>query len=83
MSRIAVSIKAESRYCASGMTVHNRPEYSHARRYFSDALKALPKAAQKTAKDTVAYEAVKRIGAIYHLDNQLSDLEPDDRKKQR
>ena len=43
----------------------------------------LPKAAQKTAKDAVAYEAVKRIGAIYHLDNQLSDLELDDRKKQR
>ena len=53
----------------------------HARGYFSDALKALPKAEQKTAKDTVAYEAVKRIRAIYHLDNQLSDLEPDDRKK--
>ena len=57
--------------------------WTHARRYFSDALKALPKAAQKTAKDTVAYEAVKRIGAIYHLDNQLAALEPDDRKKQR
>ena len=28
MPRIAVSIKAESRYCASGMTVQNRPEYS-------------------------------------------------------
>ena len=28
MLRIAVSIKAESRYCASGMTVQNRPEYS-------------------------------------------------------
>lgn len=26
-------------------------------------------------------EALKRIGAIYHLDNQLSDLEPDDRMK--
>lgn len=57
--------------------------WTHTRRYFSDALKALPKAAQKTAKDTVAYEALKRIGAIYHLDNQLSDLKPDDRKKQR
>ena len=34
-------------------------------------------------KDTVAYEAIKRIGAIYHLDNQLSDLSPADRKKQR
>lgn len=57
--------------------------WTHARRYFADALKALPKAAQKTAKDTVAYEALKRIGAIYHLDNPLSDLEPEDRKKQR
>ena len=28
MPRIAVSIKAESRYCASGMTVQNRSEYS-------------------------------------------------------
>ena len=46
-------------------------------------LTALPKVAQKTAEDIVAYEAVKRIGAIYHLDNQLSDLVPDDRKKQR
>ena len=57
--------------------------WTHARRYFSDALKALPKAAQKTAKDTVAYEALRRIGAICHLDNQLSDLKADERKKQR
>ena len=28
MPRIAVSIKAESRYCVSGMTVQNRSEYS-------------------------------------------------------
>ena len=28
MPRIVVSIKAESRYCVSGMTVQNRPEYS-------------------------------------------------------
>lgn len=27
--------------------------------------------------------ALKRIGAIYHLDNQLSDLKQDERKKQR
>lgn len=55
----------------------------HARRYFADALKALPKKDHQAAKDTVAYEAIKRIGAIYHLDNQLADLKPDDRKKQR
>lgn len=53
------------------------------RRFFSDALKALPKAVLKTTKDTIAYEALKRISAIYHLDNQLADLTPDDRKKQQ
>ena len=45
--------------------------WSHARRRFAEALKALPKAAQKNAKETVAYEAVSRIAAIYHLDNQM------------
>ena len=76
-------------YCAYRKLDRENPDiifagcWAHARRYFSDALKALPKAAQKTAKDTVAYEALKRIGAIYHLDNQLSDLKSDERKKQR
>ena len=46
-------------------------------------MKALPKKEQEAAKETVAYEAVKRIGAIYHLDNQLADLKPDERRKQR
>ena len=57
--------------------------WTHARRHFADALKALPKKDHQAAKDTIAYEAIKRIGAIYHLDNQLADLKPDDRKKQR
>lgn len=76
-------------YCAYRKLDRENPDiifagcWTHARRYFSDALKALPKAAQKAANDTVAYEALKRIGAIYHLDNQLSDLKPDERKKQR
>ena len=39
-------------------------------------MKALPKKEHEAAKETVAYEAVKRIGAIYHLDNQLADLNP-------
>lgn len=76
-------------YCAYRKLDRENPDiifagcWTHARRYFSDALKALPKAAQKAANDTVAYEALKRIGAIYHLDNQLSNLKPDERKKQR
>lgn len=32
-------------------------------------VKALLKMAQKTAKDTVEYEDLEQIGAIYHLDN--------------
>lgn len=51
--------------------------WTRARRYFADALKALPKKEHEAAKETVAYEA------IYHLDNQLADLKPDDRRKQR
>lgn len=76
-------------YCAYRKLDRENPDiifagcWTHARRYISDALKALPKAAQKAANDTVAYEALKRIGAIYHLDNQLSDLKPDEWKKQR
>ncbi len=35
------------------------------------------------AKATAACEAVKRISAISHLDNQLADLKPDERRKQR
>lgn len=45
--------------------------WSHARRRFTEALKALPKTAQKNAKETVDYETVSRIAAIYHLDNQM------------
>ena len=45
--------------------------WSHARRRFAEALKALPKAVQKKAKETIADEAVSRIAAIYHLDNQM------------
>lgn len=45
--------------------------WSHARHRFTEALKALPKTAQKNAKETVDYEAVSRIAAIYHLDNQM------------
>ena len=44
---------------------------SHARRRFAEALKALPKVAQKNVKETIAYKAVSRIAVIYHLDNQM------------
>ena len=57
--------------------------WSHARRRFAEALKALPKAAQKNAKETIAYEAVSRIAAIYHLDNQMEGQPAKARKMYR
>jgi len=58
--------------------------WAHARRYFSDALKALPKGKKDSAaKQTVAYEALTRIDAICHLDNELSELDPKDRQRKR
>ena len=32
---------------------------------------------------TVAHQALTRIAAIYHLDNELSNLTPDERQKRR
>lgn len=57
--------------------------WAHVRRYFVDALKALPKKDHQAVKDMIACEATKRIGAIYHRDNQLANLKPGDCKKQR
>lgn len=57
--------------------------WSHARRRFAEALKALPKAVQKNVKETIAYEAVSRIAAIYHLDNQMEGQPAKARKMYR
>ena len=45
--------------------------WSHARRRSDEAVKALPKAAQK---DSCAYLALTMIQAIYRDENQLKDL---------
>ena len=55
----------------------------HGRRRFASALKALPKNAKSGAKQTIAYQALEKIGAIYHLDNQLSDLSAEERRYKR
>lgn len=55
----------------------------HGRRRFASALKALPKNAKSGAKQTIAYQALEKIGEIYHLDNQLSDLSAEERRYKR
>ncbi len=57
--------------------------WAHGRRRFAEAIKAIPKEKRETAKDTIAYQALKQIAAIYHLDNELSDLSPEQRKQER
>lgn len=54
--------------------------WAHARRRFDEAVKALPKASQKSA---LAYLALKQIQAIYREENKLCDLSPEERLKHR
>ena len=60
--------------------------WAHARRDFSDAVKAASKDLKKdpgAAKLTVAYQALTRIASIYHLEGTLKDLTPEERLKER
>ena len=57
--------------------------HAHARRYFAEALKAIPKEQREKAKGTVAHEALERIAGIYHMDNQLAELSAEERYRKR
>ena len=54
--------------------------WSHARRRFDEAVKALPKA---TRKDSRAYLALTMIQAIYREEKRLNDLPAEERKTRR
>lgn len=54
--------------------------WAHARRRFDEAVKALPKANQKSS---LAYMALKQIQAIYREDNKLKDMSPEERQQHR
>ena len=55
--------------------------FAHARRYFTDALKILPKEAE--IESTHAHEALKYFGEIFHLEKQWRELSSDERQKIR
>lgn len=57
--------------------------HTHARRYFAEALKAIPKEQRDKAKGTVAHEALERIAEIYHMDNHLAELSAEERYRKR
>lgn len=52
----------------------------HCRRKFDEALKAVPKAAQK---ESLSYLVIKQIQAVYREDDKLKELKPKDRLRQR
>ena len=57
--------------------------WAHARRKFADIVKAVQKGAALTPAEKTAYEAVKRIDAMYHLDNQYKGSSKEERLDQR
>lgn len=57
--------------------------WAHARRDYSDAIKAIGKGNQKMIRQSIAYQALIRIGAIYKLEESLKELSPKERLKER
>jgi hypothetical protein len=57
--------------------------FAHARRDYADAIKAIGKGNEKLIRQSIAYQALVRIGAIYDLENSLKELSPQERLKQR
>ncbi len=57
--------------------------WAHARRDYTDAIKAIGKGNEKLIRQSIAYQALVRIGAIYDLENSLKELSPQERLKQR
>ena len=57
--------------------------WAHARRDFADAVKAIGKSNEKALKQSIAYQALARIGAIYKIDDGLKELLPEERLRER
>lgn len=55
----------------------------HLNRKFKDALKGLGKSGKKTAAGSIAGEAVKKIGKLFDLDNQLDQKTSKERLQER
>jgi len=56
--------------------------WAHARRRFSDAVKAYGEK-KPGVQDTLAYRALEKIKIIYQVDEKLKNLSPEERQKRR
>lgn len=63
--------------------VTNANCWAHARRGFSDAVKAADKNDPGAVKQSVAYQALQRIAEFYRIDTELKELTPDKRLQKR
>lgn len=57
--------------------------WAHARRKFAEIVKAMKKGTPLTPAQSIAAEAVQRIDAMYHLDNQYKESSANERLDQR
>ncbi len=57
--------------------------WAHARRDFADACKAIGQTNQKALKLSTAHKALELIGSIYHEDEKLKELTPEERLEKR
>lgn len=57
--------------------------WAHARRDYTDAIKALGKKHPEIVKRSLAYQALERIATIYKLEGALKELSPEERLKER
>ncbi len=57
--------------------------WAHARRDYADAIKAIGKGSDSAIRTSIAYQALKRIGTIYKLEEGLKDLTAEERLKER
>lgn len=57
--------------------------WSHARRHYANAIKAMGKGNPNAVKSSIAYKALVRIGAIFDLEGSLKGLSPEERLKER
>lgn len=56
---------------------------AHARRHFTNAIKAMKDRSPEGIKASVAYKALLRIGTIYDLEGNLKNLSAEERLKER
>lgn len=63
--------------------VTNANCWAHARRSFADAVKIADKKDPKTVKQSVAYQALQKIGEFYTIDTELKMLSSQERLQKR